>query len=48
MRQGYNLLGDVSVNIQANFDDGSKYTIKSFTGVAGGFGNGAPENGSIL
>ncbi|CAN5193107.1 hypothetical protein BH09BAC2_BH09BAC2_18840 [soil metagenome] len=46
MREGNNLLGDVSVNIQADFDDGSSYAIESYDGVAGGFGNGAPENGN--
>jgi RHS repeat-associated protein len=46
MRDDNNLLGDVSVNIQADFDDGSSYAIESYDGVAGGFGNGAPENGS--
>lgn len=45
MREGNNLLGDVSVNFQADFDDGSAYTLQSYDGVAGGFGNGAPENG---
>jgi RHS repeat-associated protein len=45
MREGNNLLGDVSVTFQANFDDESSLAVESFAGVAGGFGNGAPENG---
>ena len=46
MRDGNNLLGDVSVAFQVLFDNGSKHQLNSFTGVAGGYGNGAPENGS--
>jgi RHS repeat-associated protein len=46
MRESNALLGDVKINFQADFDDGSHFTTKSFDGVAGGFGNGAPENGN--
>ncbi|WP_461533108.1 hypothetical protein [Sinomicrobium sp.] len=46
MRQGNNLIGDVSVNFEVIFDDGGSYIVDSYSGVAGGFGNGAPENGS--
>ncbi|AEE49135.1 RHS repeat domain-containing protein [Haliscomenobacter hydrossis] len=46
MRENSTKIGDVQVNFQANFDDGSSKTIKSFSAVAGGYGNGAPENGS--
>ncbi|WP_430613531.1 hypothetical protein [Flavobacterium sp. JP2137] len=40
-----NLIGDVSVSFQALFDNGGIHTLESYSGVAGGFGNGAPENG---
>lgn len=46
MREGNNLMGDINVSIQASFDDGSAISIESYEGTAGGFGNGAPENGS--
>ncbi|MGS2764687.1 hypothetical protein [Sinomicrobium sp. M5D2P9] len=46
MREGNNLIGDISVNFQVIFDDGGTYILDSYDGVAGGFGNGAPENGS--
>jgi RHS repeat-associated protein len=46
MRENNNLIGDVTININADFDDGSRYSTASFDGVAGGFGNGAPENGN--
>jgi RHS repeat-associated protein len=45
MRDGNNLIGDVQVTFQANFDDNSNYSISSYNAVAGGYGNGAPENG---
>jgi len=45
MRDGNNLIGDVQVTFQANFDDNSNYAISSYNAVAGGYGNGAPENG---
>jgi hypothetical protein len=45
MRDGNSLIGDVQVTIQANFDDNSNYSISSYNAVAGGYGNGAPENG---
>jgi hypothetical protein len=48
MRDGNSLLGDVTVDVQATFDDGGTYNIGSYSGVAGGFGNGAPENGDYL
>jgi hypothetical protein len=46
MRQGNNFIADVSVSFQVLFDNGGTHTLESYTGVAGGFGNGAPENGS--
>lgn len=46
MREGSNKIGDVTVNTQADFDNASHFTTGSFSAVAGGFGNGAPENGS--
>ncbi len=45
MRDGSSLIGDVTVNVQATFDDGRAYNIGTYSGVAGGYGNGAPENG---
>jgi hypothetical protein len=46
MREGSSKIGDVTVSTQVDFDNGSSKSLESFTGVAGGFGNGAPENGS--
>ncbi len=46
MREDNNLMGDIDVSVQANFDDGSTMSIESYEGTAGGFGNGAPENGN--
>ena len=46
MRENSKLIGDVSVSFQIQFDNGGSHLIKSYTGVAGGFGNGAPENGA--
>jgi hypothetical protein len=46
MREGSSKIGDVTVNTQVDFDNGSNFTLESFSGVAGGFGNGAPENGN--
>ncbi|MDR2206161.1 MAG: hypothetical protein LBE36_08415 [Flavobacteriaceae bacterium] len=46
MREGNNKLGDVTIKITATFASGAKRVMdKSYEGVAGGFGNGAPENG---
>lgn len=46
MRDGNNKIGDVTVGFQANFDNGSSIGLgDTYSGVAGGFGNGAPENG---
>lgn len=45
MRDGNNLLADVSIDFDAIFDNGSSLTLSTFEGVAGGYGNGAPENG---
>ena len=38
-------LGDVTVDINVTFENDKTKTIGSYTAVAGGFGNGAPENG---
>ncbi|GGF30308.1 DUF6443 domain-containing protein [Flavobacterium limi] len=46
MREGNSKIGDVTVTTQVDFDNGSSMALDSFSGVAGGFGNGAPENGS--
>ncbi|SHM44419.1 DUF6443 domain-containing protein [Flavobacterium chilense] len=46
MREGNNKIGDVTVTTQVDFDNGSSMALDSFSGVAGGFGNGAPENGN--
>ncbi|GAB4260468.1 MAG: hypothetical protein Kow0079_17400 [Vicingaceae bacterium] len=46
MRANSSLLADVSVTIKSHFDDNSTLNIGTFGGVAGGFGNGAPENGN--
>jgi RHS repeat-associated protein len=46
MKKGSNLIGDVSVSFQVLFDNGGTHTLDVYTGVAGGFGYGAPENGS--
>jgi hypothetical protein len=45
VRDGNDLIADVIVNLQVTFDDGSGIIVETFDGVAGGFGNGAPENG---
>ncbi len=45
MREGNNKIGDVTVTTQVDFDNGSHFALDSFSAVAGGFGNGAPENG---
>jgi RHS repeat-associated protein len=45
MREGSNKIGDVTVTTQVDFDNGSSKELDSFSAVAGGFGNGAPENG---
>lgn len=46
MRANSNTIGDVSVSFLIHFDNGGSHAVKSYVGVAGGFGNGAPENGS--
>ena len=46
MRTRSTKIGDVSVTTQVNFDNGSHFALDSFSAVAGGFGNGAPENGN--
>jgi RHS repeat-associated protein len=46
MREGNNKIGDVTVTTQVDFDNGSSKALDSFSAVAGGFGNGAPENGN--
>ncbi len=45
IRENNNLIGDVEVSFQVDFDDQSTYTLDTYDGVAGGFGNGSPENG---
>ena len=44
MRGDSKLLADVQVNVKADFGDVTT-TVDSYDAVAGGFGNGAPENG---
>ena len=47
MREGNDKLGDVTIKVTATFKSGTYRVIgDGFAGVAGGFGNGAPENGS--
>ena len=48
MREGNSLLGDVTIAFVLNFDDGTSIVLDSFKGVAGGYGNGAPENGDYV
>ncbi len=48
MRSGNDLLGDITVAFVLNFDDGTSIVLDSFEGVAGGYGNGAPENGNYV
>ncbi|MBW8523546.1 RHS repeat-associated core domain-containing protein [Chryseobacterium chendengshani] len=38
-------IGDVDVRLNVTFENGKIKTLGSYDGVAGGFGNGAPENG---
>ncbi|WP_312769574.1 RHS repeat-associated core domain-containing protein [Epilithonimonas sp.] len=38
-------IGDVDVKLNATFENGKTKNIGSYEAVAGGFGNGAPENG---
>ena len=38
-------IGDVDVKLNVTFENGKTKTLGSYDGVAGGFGNGAPENG---
>jgi hypothetical protein len=46
MREGNDKLGDITLKITATFASGAIRVMGGgFTGVAGGFGNGAPENG---
>ena len=46
MREGRTKIADVNLTTRVDFDNGSHFSLTSFSGVAGGFGNGAPENGS--
>jgi RHS repeat-associated protein len=47
MREGNDKLGDVTIKVTANFKSGASRVMDGgFAGVAGGFGNGAPENGN--
>jgi RHS repeat-associated protein len=46
MRAGSNVIADVTVSTQVDFDNGSSFATDSFSAIAGGFGNGAPENGA--
>ncbi len=47
MREGNDKLGDVTVTVRATFKSGASRVMDgSFAAVAGGFGNGAPENGN--
>lgn len=48
MRDGNNLLGDITLAFVMNFDDGTSIVLDTYKGVAGGFGNGAPENGEYI
>lgn len=48
MRDGNDLLGDITIAFVLNFDDGTSIVLDSFEGVAGGYGNGAPENGNYI
>jgi RHS repeat-associated protein len=46
MREDNSKLGDVEVKIYLTFGNGkTRFMSESYTAVAGGFGNGAPENG---
>nr|WP_298656246.1 hypothetical protein [uncultured Flavobacterium sp.] len=47
MREGNSKLGDVEVKIYLTFANGkTRFMDEAYSAVAGGFGNGAPENGS--
>jgi hypothetical protein len=47
IRTSNDKIGDVTINVRAYFSSGtSRIMDGSFAAVAGGFGNGAPENGS--
>ncbi len=46
MRFNSQKLADVNLTIKSHFDNNSTLDIASFSGVAGGFGNGAPQNGN--
>ena len=46
MRTGNNLIGDVTVQVEKEYFDRSRDIEGSYAAVAGGFGNGAPENGA--
>ncbi|MPT35489.1 MAG: hypothetical protein E2604_10470 [Flavobacterium sp.] len=39
------VIGDVDVSLNATFESGKTKTLGTYKAVAGGFGNGAPENG---
>lgn len=41
-------IGDIDVEMNVTFEDGSVRNLGTYKGVAGGFGNGAPENGDYL
>ena len=45
MREDNIKIADVTVTTNVNFDNGSNFVLNTFSAVAGGFGNGAPENG---
>jgi len=47
MREGNSKLGDVEVKIYLTFGNGKiRFMKEAYSAVAGGFGNGAPENGN--
>jgi RHS repeat-associated protein len=47
MREGNDKLGDVTIKVTATFKSGASRVMDGgYAGVAGGFGNGAPENGN--
>jgi RHS repeat-associated protein len=45
MRESNNLIADVQVSAVADFADGESSTAISYDAIAGGYGNGSPENG---
>lgn len=48
MRDGSNLSGDVIIAFVQNFDNATSVVLDTYEGVAGGYGNGAPENGEYI